>query len=102
MVFSHKKDIYAPSGTLCARITPMQAAHSAHTAHTRDIRQKTEDSYLQKYPQYCYSEVCRYCGSAAHAHAPARHALSMGASSSSPPFSSSPPSSSWVNPRTTR
>ena len=41
-VFSHKKDIYAPSGTLCARITPMQAAHSAHIAHTRDIRQKQQ------------------------------------------------------------
>jgi len=42
VVFSHKKDIYAPSGTLCARITPMQAAHSAHTAHTREIRQKQQ------------------------------------------------------------
>jgi len=41
-VFSHKKNVYAPSGTLCARITPMQAAHSAHSAHTRDIRQKQQ------------------------------------------------------------
>jgi len=42
-VFSHIKKTYMPpSGTLCARITPMQAAHSAHTAHTRNIRQKQQ------------------------------------------------------------
>jgi len=40
--FLIKKTYMTPSGTLCARITPMQAVHSAHTAHTRYIRQKQQ------------------------------------------------------------
>jgi len=102
-IFSHK-DIYAPLWDAMCTYHPdasrKQCTHRTHEEHPP----KTADSYLQKYPQYCYSEVCRryHCGSAAHAHAPARHAWSMGSSSSSSPFSSSPPSSSWVNPRTTR
>ena len=43
-----------------------QCTHRTHEGHPPKIA----ESYLQKYPQYCYSEVCRYCGSAAHAHAP--------------------------------
>jgi len=37
----------------------IQCTHFTHEGHPP----KTADSYLQKYPQYCYSEVCRYCGS---------------------------------------
>ena len=40
-----------------------QCTHRTHEGHPP----KTADSYFQKYPQYCYSEVCRYCGPAAHA-----------------------------------
>ena len=89
------ENTYMPPLKCDVHVSPRRKPHTVHAPHTQGHPPKTAGSYLQKYPQYCYSEVCRYCGSAAHAHAPARHASSMGSSSSSSPSSSSPPSSSF-------
>jgi len=90
--FLKKRYICPPWDVMCTYHPDASRTHRTHEGHPP----KTTGSYLQKYPQYCYSEVCRYCGSAAHAHGPARHAssMSMGSSSSSSSPSSSSPSSS--------
>jgi len=54
-VFSHKKDIYASLWDAMCTYHPdasrTKCTHRTHEGHPP----KTADSYLQKYPQYCYS-----------------------------------------------